>query len=67
MISGKKAIECAETLVQFCTEQGGCQNCIFRKFGCDTWNCRINAIDLKYELDEIKAQAETKKRNHGYL
>lgn len=67
MISNKKAIECAETIVKFCSEQRGCQNCVFRKFGCDSWNCHINAIDLKYAIDEIKEQAEAKKKNHGYL
>lgn len=67
MVSGKKAIECAETIVQFCEEQNGCQNCIFRKYGCDSWKCHINAIDLKYAIDEIKGQHGAKKRNRGYL
>lgn len=34
MITDKKALNCAETLAQFCKEQNGCQNCLFRKFGC---------------------------------
>ena len=40
-MTGKKALECAEALKQFCKEQGGCQNCIFRKFGSDQWYCHI--------------------------
>ena len=46
MISNKKALACAETLVEFCKEQAGCQNCIFRQFGADHWNCQIEAYDL---------------------
>lgn len=67
MISSNKAIECAETLIKFCGEQNGCQNCIFRENRCDRWECYFRAIDLKYELSNIKANAEAKKRNHGYL
>lgn len=63
MISNKKVLECAETLVQFCKEQRGCQNCIFRQFGADRWNCHIDAFDIREVLDNIK----TKKKNHGYL
>lgn len=67
MISNKKALECAETLIKFCEEQRGCQNCIFRKYGCDRWCCHIEAIDLKYAIDEVKEHIEAKKRNGGYL
>lgn len=63
MISSKKVLECAETLVQFCKEQRGCQNCIFRQFGADHWNCHIGAFDIREVLDNIEA----KKKNHGYL
>ena len=63
MISSKVALNCAETLAQFCKEQRGCQNCIFRQFGADHWNCHINAFDMREVLDNI----EKKKRNHGYL
>ena len=63
MISATKAVSCAETLVQFCKEQPGCQNCIFRQFGADHWNCQIDAYDLRDTLSNIQA----KKRNHGYL
>lgn len=63
MISSKKALSCAETLVEFCKEQAGCQNCIFRQFGADRWICQIEAYDLRDTLENI----ERKKRNHGYL
>lgn len=63
MISNKKALEAAKVIVDFCKEQSGCQNCIFRKFGCDSWKCHMYAIDLRDVLWNIEA----KKRNHGYL
>lgn len=63
MISSRVALNCAETIAQFCKEQKGCQNCIFRQFGADHWNCHINAFDLREVLDNIEA----KKKNHGYL
>lgn len=63
MISSKVALNCAETIAQFCKEQKGCQNCIFRQFGADHWNCHINAFDIREVLDNIEA----KKGNHGYL
>ena len=63
MISSKVALNCAETIAQFCKEQRGCQNCIFRQFGADHWNCHIDAFDIREVLDNIEA----KKRNHGYL
>ena len=67
MITDKKALDCAKTLVVFCQEQGGCQNCIFHVNKCDHWDCRIGAIDLKYSLDEIESNITAKKKNHGYL
>lgn len=69
MITEKKALECAKTLMAFCQEQQGCQNCIFRKYGCDSWKCHINAFpfDLKYSVGEVEGNIEAKKRNHGYL
>ena len=63
MVSNKKALESAKTIVEFCKEQNGCQNCIFRQFGADSWNCHIKAFDLRDVLENI----ERKKRNHGYL
>lgn len=63
MVSNKKALECAEVIAQFCKEQRGCQNCIFRQFGADRWNCHIDAFDIREVLDNIEA----KRKNHGYL
>ena len=62
-ISDKKAVECAETLVAFCKQQIFCQNCIFREFAADSWNCQLEIFDLK----EVLANIEAKKRNRGYL
>ena len=63
MVSNKKALECAEAIAQFCKEQRGCQNCIFRQFGADRWNCHINAFDIR----EVLRNIEAKKKNRGYL
>lgn len=62
-ISNKKAVDAAKVLVEFCKEQVGCQNCIFRQFWADGWNCQIEAYDLRDTIDNINA----KKINHGYL
>lgn len=62
-ISNKKAVECAETLVAYCKQRKFCQNCIFREFGVDSWNCQLKIFDLKEVLENIEA----KKRNGGYL
>ena len=37
MISNQKALDAAQTIVNFCHQQKGCQNCIFRLFGADSW------------------------------
>lgn len=58
-ISNKKAVECAETLVAFCKQQTFCQNCIFREFGADSWNCQLKIFDLKEVLANIEAKKET--------
>lgn len=63
MISNKKAVEAAQIIVDYCKQQRGCQNCIFRQFGCDHWNCHIEAFDLQAVLSNI----ESKKKNHGWL
>ena len=62
-ISIKKAVGAAKTLIEFCEEQRGCQNCIFRKFGADHWQCNIEAFDLR----EVLWNIEAKKKNHGYI
>lgn len=62
-ISNKKALEAAEVISEFCKEQRGCQNCIFRLYGADHWKCHIEAFDLQDVLRNIEA----KRKNHGYL
>lgn len=54
MVNNKKALESAKTIVEFCKEQNGCQNCIFRQFGADSWNCHIKAFDLRDVLESIE-------------
>lgn len=63
MISNKKAVEAAQIIVAYCKEQDSCQNCIFRKYGCDHWNCEIKAFDIRDVLSNIEA----KKKNRGYI
>lgn len=62
-ISNKKALEVAKILIDFCKEQRGCQNCIFRKHGADHWECNIEGIDF----NEVMGNYEAKKKNHGYI
>ena len=62
-ISNRKALECAKTIVDYCKEQAGCQNCIFRLYGVGHWRCNIEAFNLSDALWNIEA----KKKNHGYL
>lgn len=63
MISHKKAIESAKAIVEYCHEQRSCQNCIFREFGAEHWNCHIDAFDLRDSL----ANVEAKKKGHGWI
>ena len=63
MISNKKVLESVKVITDFCKEQRGCQNCIFRQYGAERWKCHIEAFDLRDVLDNIEA----KKRNRGYL
>lgn len=63
MISNNKALEAAKTIVEYCKQQQGCQNCIFRQHGCDHWNCHIEAFDLQDVLQNIEA----KKKHGGYI
>lgn len=63
MISNKKAVDSAQTIVAYCKEQDSCQNCIFRLYGCENWHCAIGAFELRDVLSNIEA----KKKNHGYI
>ena len=63
MISAKKAVEAAQTIVDFCRQQRSCQNCIFRLYGGEHWKCHIEAFDLRDVLANIKA----KKKGGGWI
>lgn len=63
MISNKKALESAKVTSEYCKQQRGCQNCIFRQHGADHWKCHIEAFDLQDVLSNI----EVKKKNYGYI
>lgn len=63
MISTKKVLEAVKVVTDFCEQQRGCQNCIFRLHGADHWKCHIEAFDLQYVLSNIEA----KKKNGGFI
>lgn len=63
MISNKKALEAAKVIAEYCKEQRGCQNCIFRQHGCDCWKCQIEA----FYLQDVLSNIEAKKKNGGYI
>ena len=63
MISDKKAIEAAKTLYQYCKEQQGCQNCIFRKYGAEYWRCEVPSLEIRNILEN----KEAKSKNHGFI
>ena len=61
-ISSKKALEAAKVIVDFCNEQKGCQNCIFRLYGSDNWKCHMYAFDLQDVLSNIEANRNRRVR-----
>lgn len=63
MISKEKAVESAKNIAEYCKQQKGCQNCIFRKHGADHWNCQIEA----FYLQDVLSNIEAKKKHNGYL
>lgn len=66
MISAKRAYESVKILSEYCKEQVSCQNCIFRKFGADSWKCHIEGI-FTFDDVEVRANMEAKKKNHEYI
>ena len=50
-----KAIACAEALIQFCNEQRGCRNCVFR--GHESWRCNISAYTFQNEYNSAEVNA----------
>ena len=61
MISCKKAMEAAQTIVDYCKGQTSCQNCIFRMHGADHWKCHIDAFVLR----DVIANIAAKRKNNG--
>lgn len=66
-MTDKEAIKRAESLVAFCVEQNGCQNCVFRKFGADHWNCYLEGFPFMYEKDDVDGNYTAKRNNYGYI
>ena len=62
-ISNKKAVEAAKVIAHYYKEKEGCQNCIFRLYGCENWHCTIGA----FVLQDVLRNIEAKKKNRGYL
>lgn len=63
MVSDKKVVEAAQVVADYCRQQAGCQNCIFRLYGCESWHCAIGAFTIQDVLSNIEA----KKKKRGYL
>lgn len=66
MITDKKALNCIDTMLEYCSEQRehkGCQNCIFRKYGADRWYCNLGQFDFR----EVRSNYEAKRKNHGWI
>lgn len=63
MISQKKVVKATKIVAEYCQEQKGCQNCVFRLFGCENWHCTIGAFEIRDVLSNIEA----KKKHHGYI
>ena len=62
-----KAIERAEALRDFCKAQQGCQNCVFRMFHGDHWNCHIDDGLISYDAREVHGNLEAKRKHGGYI
>lgn len=62
-MNNKEILNAATVITNYCESQRSCQNCIFRKYGVEHWNCHIYAFDLQNVLNNIEA----KKKNHGWL
>lgn len=66
MITHKKALEHAEALSEYCNEQAGCQNCIFRRYGSDHWGCQLDFV-AQLDKREVESNMAAKKKNHGWI
>ncbi len=66
MITHKKALEHAIALSQYCKEQAGCQNCIFRKHASDHWDCQFDFVQ-RLDPQEVEGNIAAKKKNHGWI
>ena len=62
-VNDRRAVEAAQTISDYCHQQRGCQNCIFRLHGAEHWKCHIKAFDLREVLSNINA----KKKNGGWI
>ena len=60
-----KAIQCVRSLIDFCKEQTGCQNCIFRKYGGDHWGCNISSIVKNPDIISDAMDCRFGKRLHN--
>lgn len=61
MTGDKKALDAAKTLVQFCKEQRGCQNCIFHRHAGSHWECQLDLFELADVLSNIEAKKKTQR------
>lgn len=66
MISNKKAFEAAKVVSEYCKQQRGCQNCVFRLNKCDHWECQMKIPEYLDEK-EVFGNIEAKKKNRGFI
>lgn len=64
-ITDKKALDCAKTLITYCKEQGGCENCILRLHGGDRWECEMCVMYA--DLQSIEGNYTAKRKHHGFI
>lgn len=63
IMTRKKVLDAAQTIVDYCKEQPSCQNCIFREYSPEHWECYIQAFDIQDVLCNIKS----KQAHHGFV
>jgi len=60
-----KALAYASFLRELCHKQQACQNCPFRRYAADRWDCNLVAISPKYwdiKDAELNAPLEVQKK-----
>ena len=68
MINDKKALDCIQTLINFCEEQKMCENCIFREHSGDHWNCLLDVRhSMQFVLNDALGAYSAKRSTGGWV